>query len=110
MADVDGSGGLAGDARTVRAALLDAVTLSPSARAVRLAKNAIIDGLAVALAGVDDPAAVASRAGLGELDSGGNSIIWGTPGRGSLGAAAFANSVAEHALGWDDYTQPMYGH
>ena len=98
---------------TLRNALLDAAMPPPSGlspNAVRLAKNAIIDGLGVALAGAHDAAPVRARRALAQLGGGGHSLIWGTTDRSSIADAVFVNSVAEHTLAWDDYTLPMSGH
>ena len=73
----------------------------------------VIDTIGVALAGFADPpgraaAAVArSAVGLGGL---GGATIWGDGSRASTADAAFANSVAAHALDYDDSSADTVTH
>lgn len=94
----------------VQERLLKAVRITPSQHALDRAEQAITDCLAVALAGSAEPAAIAARRAAELVDGGGDSPIWGTGHRVALGSSTFANAAAAHSLGWDDYTQPMYGH
>jgi 2-methylcitrate dehydratase PrpD len=94
----------------VREVLLRASRVQPTPGGVQRAKEAIGDGLSVALAGALEPVSVQVRRALAEVEGPGNAEIWGTGQRAAPGAAAFANAVAAHALYWDDYTHPMFGH
>jgi 2-methylcitrate dehydratase PrpD len=103
LTDVSGAG-------EVGRALLAAARVAPTSGALTKARQAIADGLAVALAGGVEPVAQIARRAAADVDGSGASLVWGTRDRVAAGAAVFLNAVAEHALGWDDYTQPMFGH
>lgn len=98
------------DTRVASQALLAAARVVPTPGSLARAQQAIADGLAVALAGSGEPVAQSALRAAADMDGPGPSLVWGRRERVAPGTAAFVNAVAEHALGWDDYTQPMFGH
>jgi 2-methylcitrate dehydratase PrpD len=78
--------------------------------AVRWAKAAIRDTIAVTIAGVDSPTATIARRVTGIEGGAGACQVLGTPLRCGALAAARANGTAAHALDYDDIQQSMMGH
>ena len=98
------------EAEQVRSVVMGAARVTSSSNARRLAGQAIADGIGVALAGSAEPTVEACRRAVREVDGSGTARVWGTSCGLAVGSAVFANAVAEHSLGWDDYMQPMFGH
>ena len=74
---------------------------SPPVEARRVAADAWLDTIGVALAGVSEPASRIVRTTI-VTDSGAACVILGTAVRASATAAALANATAAHALDFDD--------
>jgi 2-methylcitrate dehydratase PrpD len=81
-----------------------------SAEAVRWAKNAICDTVAVGIAGVDSHTARITRRVTEAETERGACQIFGAPFRCGPIAAARANGAAAHALDYDDIHETMMGH
>ncbi len=100
-------------ARTFSEAIADfAVAFDPAAleRAhVRLCARALIDTVAVALAGRHQPAARRAAA-YARAAGPGAAALWGRDGFAPVEAAALYNGVAAHVLDYDDVSSPMSGH
>lgn len=77
-------------------------------KVVGIIKMAIIDYVAVTLAGVNEPVSQATRALLALPQ--GNTYVWGTEKRASVHDAAYCNAVAAHCLEWDDVNIHMLAH
>ncbi len=76
----------------------------------RVAREAILDTLACAIAGRQERVARGLHAwarGEGESESAG---LWGTRQRASAGTAALINGTAAHALDYDDVSWALQGH
>ncbi len=78
--------------------------------AVSLARTAIIDTLAVTLAGSQEPCAAILLQTPGVAEAPGPCTIFGTSRKTSALDAVFINGTASHALDYDDFSQPMGGH
>jgi len=74
------------------------------------ARAAILDGLACAIAGRDEP--VSARVRQWARAQGGREVatLWGTRARATAALAALANGAAAHALDFDDVNWAMNGH
>ncbi len=81
-----------------------------SAEAVRWAKNAICDTVAVGIAGVDSATARITRRVTDAETGKGPCQVFGTRFRCGPVAAARANGTAAHALDYDDIHETMMGH
>ena len=79
-------------------------------QAVSLARTAIIDTLAVTLAGVDEPCVANLLRVPGVAEAAGPCTLFGTDRKTSALDAALVNGVASHALDYDDFSQPFGGH
>jgi len=79
-------------------------------RAAQVAKTAILDGLACAIAGRDEPVAARVRAWARAQGGAEAATLWGTGERAPAGLAALANGAAAHALDFDDVNWAMNGH
>ncbi len=79
-------------------------------QAVALARTAIIDTLAVTLAGVDEPCVANLLRVPGVAEAPGPCTLFGTDRRTSALDASLVNGVASHALDYDDFSQPFGGH
>lgn len=80
------------------------------ARARAVARAAIQDTLACAVAGRDERAARELRAFAIEQGTSARATLWGTGERVAPGLAALVNGVAAHALDFDDVSWAMNGH
>ena len=78
--------------------------------ALRAARIAITDTLAVTLLGASDAATRILSQTPGMADADGPCAVAGTPHRRSLLDAALLNGVASHAHDFDDFTQEFGGH
>jgi len=76
---------------------------------VRQCSRALIDTMAVALAGRHQPAARRAAAYACAAGSGA-ALLWGTRSFVPVEAAALCNGVAAHVLDYDDVCSPMSGH
>jgi 2-methylcitrate dehydratase PrpD len=74
------------------------------------ARNALIDTLGVALAGLAEPAADIAARWVAELGARSQATLWGRTLGSSAAEAAFANGVASHALDFDDSHPSFRGH
>lgn len=90
------------------AARLRLSDLSEGAR--NTARWGILDAAACAVAGVDEPVAVAVRDLLRSEAPTGPCTLWGTEQTASMTGAALANGVAAHALDFDDVCWAMNAH
>jgi 2-methylcitrate dehydratase PrpD len=77
---------------------------------VQAARLAILDTLGVTLAGSVEDTAVRARALVEHRRSAGEATVLGTPLRGCVEDAAFANGTASHALDYDDVQASLSGH
>ncbi len=82
--------------------------LSPAA--LTLAKIGLSDTIGVGIAGSRDEVSVIIRELIPPVSGPDSASIWGTSFRASVPDAAYANAVASHALDWDDYMHPLFGH
>ena len=73
---------------------------------VHTAKRALVDWLAAALAGADDPASAKLRDVIASVAAEPVATIVGTPQRTSAPFAALANGYASHAMDFDDVFNP----
>ncbi len=80
------------------------------ADAVHIAKNAIIDGLGVALAGTHEPAGLIVSEFAKEMREAGGATIIGQEFKTSALLAALANGTLMHALAFDDVATSWLGH
>jgi 2-methylcitrate dehydratase PrpD len=80
------------------------------AAAVQAARLAILDTLGVTLAGSVEDTAVRARALIAHRRSAAEATVLGTPLRGCVEDAAFANGTASHALDYDDVQASLSGH
>jgi len=80
------------------------------ARAVEVAQSAILDGLACAIAGRDEPVADRLRGWARAQAGSGAATLWGSGERVPAGLAALVNGAAAHALDFDDVSWAMNGH
>jgi 2-methylcitrate dehydratase PrpD len=78
--------------------------------AIRWAKVALRDTIAVSIAGASSPTAAIARRVTGAEGREGACQILGTPCRGDPLTAARVNGTAAHALDYDDIQQSMMGH
>jgi 2-methylcitrate dehydratase PrpD len=107
-----------GDAQQASAAITRSVAEELVARRiadypddiVALAKQCVMDFLAVTLAGTREPGAQAVAAELLEDGGAGPATIIGRDKRTSVLDAALVNGVAAHALDYDDVSMPMSAH
>ena len=81
-----------------------------TAKAVSLARTAIIDTPGVALAGAAEPCVAALLRTPGVADAPGPCVVFGTDRKTSALDAALVNGTASHALDYDDFSQPFGGH
>ncbi|HZT06238.1 MAG TPA: MmgE/PrpD family protein [Chloroflexota bacterium] len=72
-----------------------------SARAVQVAKDAILDSVGVALRGSQDEAGRIAASLARDEAAAGEATVWGPSFRTSVAVAAFANGIATHALDFD---------
>ena len=79
-------------------------------QATALARTAIIDTLAVTLAGSNEPCATLLLRVPGVAAAPGQCTLFGTDRKTSALDAALVNGVASHALDYDDFSQPFGGH
>jgi 2-methylcitrate dehydratase PrpD len=80
------------------------------AAAARVAYRALLDTLAVAIAGQREDATRIVRASTRELAGAGDAVDWGTGTRLPAETAALVNGVAAHVLDYDDVMTPMRAH
>lgn len=80
------------------------------AAAIAGAKHCLLDTLGVAIAGSQEPVAVATQHYAASEGVAADATIWGTSLRASRSQAAFANGTAAHALDFDDVVAAMEGH
>jgi 2-methylcitrate dehydratase PrpD len=80
------------------------------ATAMRQAGRALLDTVAVALAGHADPASRIALEYVGGRSAPGMADAWGTGVRLPVEDSAFYNGVAGHVLDFDDVTAPLRGH
>jgi 2-methylcitrate dehydratase PrpD len=78
--------------------------------ALHLARTALIDTIAVMLAGSAEPCTTNLLRTPGIAEAPGACTLVGTPRKTSALDAAFVNGTASHALDYDDFSQPMGGH
>ena len=76
----------------------------------KLAYRALLDTVAVAAAGVNEPAVMIMRDYVTRLGAGGSSRAWVTGERLAPEFAALLNAVAAHVLDYDDVMTPMRAH
>ena len=81
-----------------------------TAKSLALSRTAIIDTIAVSLAGIPEPCCQILLQTPGVADGPGPSLIFGTDRRTSALDAALINGVAAHALDYDDVNQAQSGH
>jgi 2-methylcitrate dehydratase PrpD len=81
-----------------------------SGEVVRVGRQAIADGLAVALAGCREPASMIIREYVREQGGRPESIVIGDGTRTSASLAALANGIAVHVLAFDDVSHSWLGH
>ena len=81
-----------------------------AAEAVRLAKDAILDGLGVTLAGSTEPASVIITRYVMELGGATQAGVIGSGFKAPASLAALANGTMAHALDYDDVLVLMSGH
>jgi 2-methylcitrate dehydratase PrpD len=79
-------------------------------KSLALSRTAIIDTIAVTLAGIPEPCCRILLDVPGVADSAGPCLIFGTDRRTSALDAALVNGVAAHALDYDDVNQAQSGH
>jgi 2-methylcitrate dehydratase PrpD len=84
------------------------LSIDPAARAA--AQRALLDTVAVTLAGTREPAVCAVREVLIQPDRYGDAALFGTAGRASALDAALVNGTAAHALDYDDTHASVRGH
>ena len=81
-----------------------------TAKALALSRTAIIDTIAVSLAGIAEPCCQILLQTPGVAEAPGPCLIFGTDRRTSALDAALINGVAAHALDYDDVNQAQSGH
>ena len=74
------------------------------------ARDAMIDTVGCALAGLQDEPCRIARELITEQGGKPQAQVWGTGLRSHAGAAAFANAIAGHALDFDDSSLNLRGH
>jgi len=77
---------------------------------VAVARAAVLDGLACAIAGSGEPVAARLRSWACAQGGIGTATLWGTGERVPAGLAALVNGAAAHALDFDDVSWAMNGH
>ena len=83
---------------------------SVSGRARQMTRTALIDTVAVTLAGAAEPAVAILARTLQVASNTGAAQIFGHPLRGSILDAALINGTAAHAIDYDDMAEAMGGH
>lgn len=78
--------------------------------AVTIAKNSIMDGLGVALAGTHEPAGIIISEYSKDMGESGDAIVIGRRSRTSPLLAALVNGTLMHALAFDDVATSWIGH
>lgn len=81
-----------------------------SAAALRMATSAIVDTVAVTLAGSNEPCTTLLRDTIGVASPQGDATLIGLPERASVLDAALVNATAAHAIDFDDVAAAMGGH
>jgi 2-methylcitrate dehydratase PrpD len=81
-----------------------------TSKSIALSRMAIIDTIAVSLAGIPEPCCQILMQTPGVADAPGPCLIFGTDRRTSALDAALVNGVAAHALDYDDVNQAQSGH
>jgi 2-methylcitrate dehydratase PrpD len=79
-------------------------------RSAAVARSAILDGLACAIAGRDEPVAARLRSWARAQGGSEAATLWGSGERVPAGLAALVNGAAAHALDFDDVSWAMNGH
>lgn len=79
-------------------------------KSLALSRTAILDTIAVSLAGISEPCCQILLQTPGVAETAGPCLIFGTSRRTSALDAALINGVAAHALDYDDVNQAMSGH
>lgn len=74
------------------------------------AKRAVMDGIGVAIAGLDEGATRIVMDQVLSQDASQESVVWGGGDRVSAQSAAMVNGTAAHALDYDDVSYSMPGH
>ena len=79
-------------------------------KSLELSRTAILDTIAVSLAGISEPCCQILLGTPGVAETAGPCLIFGTDKRTSALDASLINGVAAHALDYDDVNQAMSGH
>ncbi|HET9662980.1 MAG TPA: MmgE/PrpD family protein, partial [Burkholderiales bacterium] len=74
------------------------------------ARDAVMDTLAVALAGTLEPASVTAARWVSEMGAAPQATLWGRETATSIAEAAFGNGISSHALDFDDTHPGTRGH
>jgi 2-methylcitrate dehydratase PrpD len=79
-------------------------------QATDLATAALLDTLAIGIAGMHEPTTRAVRSIVTELSQEGGVATWSGSQRYSVTDVALLHGTACHSLDWDDFMHPMHGH